>query len=1057
VTKSKSKRSSDESAIDVNKPLFEQLVPSVDIEKAFGIEFGRYRNQNVYCPFCENAERSKSPSCSVSIDGIFKCKSCGRSGFATAFYAQLKRVPLQQAKESLKMSEEKAERWLKNHPTPRVIPVTEAMIKKCHEHLLRSTFDMTYLTGHKRGLELDTLIEYEIGADEWRITIPVRTRNREIWGLRRYHAAKTPKMVSHPGGQGGPYLYPAINLDKYRDSDQPFIVLCEGEWDCLIAIQNGFDAITVTSGVKTWEESFTMELLTIGKPIVIIYDVHDKKDETGETDLGQRVAQERVKLLRESGLTVYVVALPLPKSYIGGDITDWFTKAGRNKEDLRSLIMNTINSKGNSNGEARKEAKGNTNNAKRVSRVSANPEKTNTKATKGVKGSDSEAKGTKETKKKTKVINDPPVVSAEKSDDAPFVTLHEASQAKYLYKAMRLRCLVAGRVGAPYLLPTKIEVTVYDEDDEPRTFTKHIDPWDSRILSLIKCSSSAQQKNLRSVVGVDSTQKVTFKVLESLNVEEIFLIPTIDHETDQGPYVLRECYYVGYGLQTNQVYDFEGYTLPHPKSQAATHILTSAKPAATDLQNFSLTDDQYEQLKKTFQTKDLFGKLEEIADEFADHVTHVRGRPDLHIAVDLVFHSPLSFEFDGSKVPKGWLEALVVGDTRTGKGFVAENLIKHYGVGEVVSAEFCTMAGLIGGINRVGDQNILCWGKIPLANERLIVIDEASNLSYQDIGQLSRVRSEGVIEITKILTEKTSAKTRLLWLSNPRPPIQGKPKVMKDFPFGILAVPELIGNSEDIARFDYVLTVATGEVNSKLINRKMDDENLGEAKYTSELCRKLIVWIWSRKSHHIVFDEGVIEYTLEAAQDLGKQFSHTVCLIQAEDVRFKLARIAAAAAGRTFSTDDGEHLIVKKEHVAFAYNFLHHIYSKASCGYAQLSLAERERSTLRDPQAVLICLQQVGDLLSDLVSGLLEQQQISARDLCDYAGVDIYQARSIISELVRLRAITKDNHFYVKKPSFKIFLQNLKQKIQTDPTHITVDDEEQDQLDSLPGDADADA
>lgn len=1024
--------------LDESKPLFAQLVVQVDVEKAFGVTFERYRNLNVYCPFCEREQLSKSPSCSVNVDGIFTCKSCGRSGSATAFYAQKKRVPIQQAKGDLKLTEEQAAKWAERHQRKEVPPITDELVKRCHQQLMRTTFDMAYLTGKRRGLTPETLVEYQIGCDEWRITIPVRVRDGSLWGIRRYHAGKKPKMVSHAGGQGSPYLYPAWKMDQFCKSSEPYIVLCEGEWDCLLLNQHGFEALTLTSGVKSWSEEFTLELLTVAKPIVIIYDVNDEEDDQGVKDLGQRVASERACLLKDAGLTVKVVKLPL--NYSGGDITDWFTRAGRKAEELRQLIHKTRPFEGTPEEPSNGDGNGQLHDPLTPSaRPIGRPRGSKTKRP-SVEGSTQQLAPNKPRKR---VLEEPPP-TVKRDESAPWVTLHEASKAKYLYKSIRLRCLVAGRIGSPYLLPTKIEATIYEEDAEPRTIKKSIDPWDGRVLSLIKCTSIQQTKLLRSMMGIDPKDKATVTVVESLNVEEIFLIPTIDHETNQGPYVMRECYYVGHGLNTNQVYDFEGYTLPDPRSQSATHILTAAKPAATDLQNFTLSGDQYKALKRTFQTKDLFSKLEAIADEFATHVTQVRGRPELHIAIDLVFHSPLAFEFDGTKVRKGWLECLILGDTRTGKGFVAEGLIKHYGVGEVVSAEMVTMAGLVGGIQTVGDRSVLCWGKIPLANERLLVIDEASNLAYEDIGKLSRIRSEGVVEITKILTEKTSAKTRLIWLSNPRPPYMGKPKKMIDFTFGIEAVPELIGNAEDVARFDYVLTVAHGEVKSALINQKKSPTTGGSLTYTSELCRKLIVWIWSRKAEHIVFDEGVVEYTMLAAQDLGKQFSPSICLIQAEDVRFKLARIACAAAGRTFSTEDGEHLIVRREHVEFAYNFLHHIYSKASCGYAQLSLAERERSTLRDPQAVLVCLQQVGDLLPDLVSGMLEQQQISARDMCDYAGVDIYEARNIISELVRLRAITKDNHFYRKKPAFKAFLQNLKQKIQIDPHHVTVDDDEAD-------------
>lgn len=1017
----------------IDQPLFPDTKPAVDVEKAFGVQFGRYKNANVFCPFCESEETSKSPSCSVSIEGMFHCQSCGRRGVATTFYAQRKKMPVRQASASLATTQGTVNKLRANIKPSK--PIDNLLVGRLHRTLMRSTLEVTYLMGPKRGLTTTTLVEYEIGCDERRITIPVRDRIKNLWGIRRYlpNAPSTkPKMVAHGGGSGEPTLYPAQNLDRYTVSPEPYVVLCEGEFDALILIQNGFDAITVTSGVKTWLQEFTLELLTIGKPVVIIYDVND------DDNLGQIIARRRARILQENGLTVKVVALPLENR--GGDCTDWFTKAKRSAQELRTLITTTSEFVPSDEDDL-------------------DPpegfEDTNT----DTNGDGHEDDGPpRKTKKKGKgkpaaqtVTTNPDadVRIVEKDPDAPLVTLHDASKSDYFYKSIRLRCIVAGRTSAPYLMPRKVQAEVAGSDDSDSVLlTKHFDPWDGSILNLIKCSSGAQTRFIRSRMGIDPKAAATITVMESANVEEVFLIPTLDHDMDHGPYVMRTAFYVGHGLQTNQVYEFEGYTLPDPKTQSATHILTSAKLSQTDLDDFHLTPELFEGLKETFQDEDVFGKLDDIADQFADHITHIYGRRDLHTAIDLVFHSPLSFDFDGTRLRKGWLEILVLGDTRTGKGFVAEGLCGHYGVGEVVSAEQTTMAGLIGGIQRVGEHMVLSWGKIPLADKRLVVMDEASNLSHSDIGRLSRIRSEGRVEITKIITEKTSARTRLIWLSNPRPPLQGLPKTMSEYTYGVLAVPELIGNAEDVARFDYVLTVARGEVPSKVINERKRKPKKNSLDYTSELCRKLVVWVWSRKPEQVIFDEGVTDFTMEAARDLGSKFSSAICLIQAEDVRFKLARIACAAAGRTFSTDDGERLIVKKEHLEFAYNFLYHIYSKLSCGYAQLSAVERERSTLRDPSLVLVCLQQVGDLFPDLVSGLLEQQQISARDMCDYAGVDIFEARKIISELVRLRAITKDYHFYKKKPAFKRFLQGLKGQLLRDPTQVTVADE--DDLADLP-------
>jgi hypothetical protein len=559
---------------------------------------------------------------------------------------------------------------------------------------------------------------------------------------------------------------------------------------------------------------------------------------------------------------------------------------------------------------------------------------------------------------------------------------------------------------------------------------------------------------MQSEAEAIEAKSIKINIQDTFNIEEVFLIPAIDYTNAYGPYVMRRAYYIGHGLQTNRVYDFVGYTLPDPATQAATHILTSANPAETDIDTFKLKDTEYGELKTLFQVKVSEGspgiqaKFNDIADQLAEHVTHIFGRRDLHNAVDLVYHSPLQFDFDNVRVRKGWLECLILGDTRTGKGFVAEGLCNYYGVGEVVSGENVSLAGLVGSVQHIGDRWALVWGKIPLADRRLIVIDESGALDHHEISRLSRIRSEGVAEITKVISEKTTSRTRLIWLANPRPANVGpRPalssnvgngkRMISDYNYGIESVPELIGAAEDVSRFDYALVLAHNEVSTKVINTR--HRPTGNMLYPSTACRNLIMWVWGRTAEQIKFTAGVPELIMHAAQTLSGQLSAKIGLVQGEDVRFKLARIATAAAARTFSTVDGITLRITKAHVEFAYNFLFNIYNKQCAGYVQMSQIEHERITMRDIDAVKRALDLSGDAISDLIDGLLEHRQISTHDMCDYTGLDLYAVRTIISELVRRRALDKEYTWYVKRPAFSLYLRQLKSRMTVDE-HVTEPD-----------------
>ena len=201
-------------------------------------------------------------------------------------------------------------------------------------------------------------------------------------------------------------------------------------------------------------------------------------------------------------------------------------------------------------------------------------------------------------------------------------------------------------------------------------------------------------------------------------------------------------------------------------------------------------------------------KLSEIYDDLASNVTHIYGRQDLHLAVDLAYHSPIRFRFDNKTIEKAYPEVLVIGDTRTGKTQTAEALLKHYGCGAQAQAETMSIAGLIGGLQKMFDKQWdVTWGKLPQNNRRLVIIDEASGMDEKFFGQLSSIRSSGVATIDKIASQRTEAKTRILWLSNPRGGL-----TVGQYSSGISVIQTLCKSPEDIARWDMAIIVAKDDI-----------------------------------------------------------------------------------------------------------------------------------------------------------------------------------------------------------------------------------------------------
>ena len=304
-----------------------------------------------------------------------------------------------------------------------------------------------------------------------------------------------------------------------------------------------------------------------------------------------------------------------------------------------------------------------------------------------------------------------------------------------------------------------------------------------------------------------------------------------------------------------------------------------------------------------------------IAEWQSRNVTKIFDRPDLHIAVDLAYHSAPAFTFNREFIHRGMLDILILGDTRCGKGFVTERLQKYYGLGEIASGENCSFAGLIGGIQQIAGRWLITWGLIPLNHKRIVIIDEVSSMSEADINKMSRVRSEGVAEISKILRESTVANTRLIWLANPR---SGRPIVT--YNTGVEALKELIGANEDISRFDFAMTVAANEVDTEIINTIAEYDTSDKRKYPAELCKNLVLWVWSRKDDQIKFTSSSVKKIIEISKKLGDKYSSSIPLVQVENIRIKVAKISAAIAGRTFSTDDDcKSIIINSKPVSYTH------------------------------------------------------------------------------------------------------------------------------------------
>jgi hypothetical protein len=604
-------------------------------------------------------------------------------------------------------------------------------------------------------------------------------------------------------------------------------------------------------------------------------------------------------------------------------------------------------------------------------------------------------------------------------------TFDEVIEPRFNNQPIKIQCIVTGKSLSPYHIPKVVAIKCITADCENCPYTEkeylQINATDQDILKFIDIPTTKINGILKQVLSI-RCKVFVHDVVETQSVERIFIARSTGKERTRKGGQSRQAYLVGEFVESNSVYDLTGYTTNEPTSQVVTHVFTCIDKKTNDAESFNLTIKKHSELNEFCVSKNepatMFAKLTKLYTHYAHNITNIYDREDLHMCVDLLFRSVISFKFGNEFVYKGWMEAMIVGDTRCGKGYVAEKLMEYYGLGEVVNGENASFAGLVGGLQQLNKHWVVTWGKIPMNDCGILTVDESGGMASDMWGKLSRIRSEGIAEITKIQTATSDARTRLLWLCNP------PNRVMSGYTYGIQALNDLVKAPEDIARFDYVLAVAHNEVSGETINQRR--EPLPKL-HEQQLEQDLILWCWSREPNEIVFEEDAIKYIYESSMMLENLYDFSIPLIQVENVRYKLAKLSIAFAARFYSNaQNGKILLVKRTHVVCAIHFLDRIYAKEASGYTAYSEMKKSESEIVTPEK----LATIGAYFNkwtnkaELLRFLINNNVFDANGITDHMGCVKSEATEVISRLSQTCCISKRGAFYTKTPTFVTYLKD---------------------------------
>jgi hypothetical protein len=345
---------------------------------------------------------------------------------------------------------------------------------------------------------------------------------------------------------------------------------------------------------------------------------------------------------------------------------------------------------------------------------------------------------------------------------------------------------------------------------------------------------------------------------------------------------------------------------------------------------------------------------------------------------ELIYHGVLDFKFMG-KYMKGHPEGLIIGASRTGKSEVGTVMSAFYGLGNVTECKNASPAGLIGGVDKGSNGTFrISWGSIPRNHKGMLFLDEVSGLPPDVYKQMTGLRSQRKAVIEKIRKGAAPAKTRLLWVGNPKTKENGRSKSLYDYNSGVDVCLDLFPADEDVSRFDFIVLVPEPDDYISPLN---DDGTLPEQHQLPDELRQLIRWVWSRNRDQVIFDTYVEKYIEHIAIELNKDFGSTVKIIGIEGVK-KIARIATSVAACCYSTDmSGECVVVKKEHVDWAKAFLMQCYDNDIFRMKQFVINERKFSTTNDE-------------VNKLVAGLVKKYPMIIKLLLEHDECQTYNLQA---------------------------------------------------------------
>lgn len=779
--------------------------------------------------------------------------------------------------------------------------------------------------------------------------------------IRVYNPGGKPKIKSLAGATNGMI----IPFNIWKDSpEHKTTLICAGEKDMALARTHGFNAITLTGGEKSIPKFLNAFK---NRKVAIVYD----NDQAG-IDGAKKLANALHPYAKE--IKVVTNFHEVCKD-VGEDITDFFTKYNKTKQDLINYIKSTP-----------------------LFEPTADP---------------------------VDVV----------PENLPIVDLYEASQ-KHVDQLVQSNIQVVAVSETAYRVPSSIMGTKTKLADGvansmvpgSAVFWELQNKNCGDILYLMDSALKEGQisDNIRKVLlgkpaernlKLSTTQEVTVYKLSVTDMYE-----TADRDVSPMEYM---AYSIGTKLESGKKYFITYKLVPHPyKGQQLVMIITNAQQAADSVSNFKITPSVKEHLKMIQNCGTTVKERTKKLVEQMKYYIGYDGIDDLILFIDLAFNTPLRFNFGRIKNIRGYLDTLIIGESRTGKSSTADALRKLYGLGTFTSlaGNSATIPGLVGGSSKTATGSMQTRaGVIPQNHTGLIIFEEFGKSNKDVLKELTDIRSSNEVRIARVSgTTTLPALVRMIALTNTK--TTGEIKPIASYPNGISIVTELVPTAEDIARYDIILVLAeTGQ---------KDIDPLWEpiTPFPEQVYKDRIRWIWTRTPEQIIKAPELERYIIEKCNELNRKYPSHIKLFGTEAWK-KVSRLAQALAGYTASTsEDFECIVVTQECVDFALELLVSLYDNQVFKFKEYVDMEL-RYKLTDDEAVA-SLQNIFNKYPGLVLQLEQQINITKSMLESTTGLETQDLRKGLQLLTRSYFIKVDSTTINPTERFRLTMNKINKQTQ---------------------------